>query len=283
MIGVHFLGEGLTKLEERKPFSAAFFSNAKGPLAPFYQGLVWDADGEYRLDVEATLAAWNAYVDQIAIHYGFDEKQLKQADQAVKRYEGRLKQFVSTNAEAIDEYYRWLDRRAHNAQQPERQLASLQKHDARIAAETRKLYAQLVPPIDALWKDLENDLNAIATDEQWQRHGRLPIGKPGRQGLTLDTELLDAFMPWFNTVIGACLILGLFTRPAALLGAAFLASVCLSQWPTAPGAAPIYYQAVEMVALVVLAATGAGRILGMDFLFGGLKAMCCTPKRSGAI
>ena len=52
-----------------------------------------------------------------------------------------------------------------------------------------KLRAELVPPIDGLWKDLENDLNAIATQEQWERHGRLAIGKPGRA--LVDSETMD--------------------------------------------------------------------------------------------
>ena len=51
-IGVHFLSEGWTKVDDPKPFSAAFFGNAKGPLAPLYKQMVWDADGVHRLDLE---------------------------------------------------------------------------------------------------------------------------------------------------------------------------------------------------------------------------------------
>jgi len=73
-----------------------------------------------------------------------------------------------------------------------------------------------------------------------------------------------------------------FTRVAAIAGAVFLASVCAAQWPGYSGAIPIYYQAVEMLALLVLAAVGAGRFLGIDYFFGGLKALCCPPKKTGA-
>src|SRR5437763_2310597 len=147
-IGVHFLAEGWTKLENPRPFSGGFFSNAKGPLAPLYKNMVWDADGLYRLDVEATLADWDAYRNRIVNHYGFDEKQQKAAADTVKRYEGRLKQFVGSKSETIDEYRKWIDRRDANAKDKSRQLASLQTHDARIAGEIRKLYAELIPPID---------------------------------------------------------------------------------------------------------------------------------------
>jgi uncharacterized membrane protein YphA (DoxX/SURF4 family) len=273
-IGVHFLSEGVSKLENPKPFSAGFFGNAKGPLAPFYKNLVWDADGLYRLDLESTLEQWNAYRERVENHYGFDEKQRKAAADTVKRYEGRLKQFFATKADTIEEYQNWIERRSKNAQDPARQLASLQTHDARIAAETRKLYAELVPPIDKLWKDLEMAMNDIATDEQWRTRGRLAIGKPGRS--PFDTETMDRLVPWFDTIIGACLILGLLTRPAAVLGALFLISICGSQWPLSPGAAPIYNQAVEALALLAIAAIGAGQFFGID-------AICCPFKKQACV
>lgn len=278
-IGAHFFSEGWTKISEPRPFSAGFFASAKGPLAPLYKDLVWDADGEFRLDRDGTLAHWVQSRNRVVNHYRLDEKQQKQADTVINTYEGRLRQFINSKGETIKEYFQWVDRRKANASDPTRQLASLQAHDARIAAETRKLWSELIPPIDGLWKDLENDLNAVATDEQWQRHGRLAIGKPGRRAI--DSETMDAVVPWFDLVIGGCLILGLFTRPAAILGAAFLASVCTAQWPLSPGAAPIYNQAVEMLALLVVAAIGAGRFWGLDYLLGGLKAICCPPKKAG--
>ncbi len=275
-IGVHFLAEGLTKLENPKPFSAGFFGNSKGPLASFYKGLVWDADGLYRLDVETTLADWDAYRERIVNHYGFDDKQQKAAADTVKRYEGRLKAFVGSKSDTIDEYRKWLDRRDDNAKDKARELASLQTHDARINTEIRKLYAELIPPIDRLWKDLENDLNAISAEDQWAQHGRLAIDKPGRR--IGDSVTMDRVIPWFDVAIGVCLILGLFTRVAAIAGAVFLASVCAAQWPTSPGAAPIFNQAVEMLAMLVLAAVGAGRFFGLDYFLCGLRGMCCPVK-----
>jgi uncharacterized membrane protein YphA (DoxX/SURF4 family) len=280
-IGVHFLAEGLTKLESPKPFSGGFFGNAKGPLAPLYKNLVWDADGLYRLDLETTLADWGAYRDRIVNHYGFDEKQQKEAADTVKRCEARIKTFLGSKSDAIDEYRKFLDRRDANAKDKSRALASLQTHDARIAGETRKLYAELIPPIDRLWKDLENDLNAISSKEQWERHGRLAIDKPGRR--IGDSETMDRVIPWFDVAVGACLILGLFTRVAAIAGAVFLASVCAAQWPTAQGAAPIYNPAVEMLAMLTLAAIGAGRFLGLDYFCGGLRGICCPAKKTGDV
>ena len=279
-IGVHFLAEGAGKLADPKPFSGPFFSNAKGPLAGFYKGLVWDPDGLYRLDFQGTQAQWDQFRNRIVRHYRFDEKQTKTAGEVLSDYQDRLQRFLDENAEKLTEYGQRLERRKMNAADPSRNLASLQTHDAKINAELMKMRGELLPTIDGLWADFEDALNAIATPEQYQRHGRLDISKPGRR--MLDSVTMDAIIPYFDLAIGVCLILGLLTPVAALLAAAFLASVCLSQWPLSSGAIPIYYQAVEMLALLVLAATGAGRFLGIDYFLGGLKSWCCPPKKTGA-
>ena len=277
-IGVHFLFEGGDKLADPKPFSGPFFGAAKGPLASMYKGMVWDADGHYRLDYETAKVDWDNFRNRIVGHYRFDEAQTKKADAVLKDYDDRLKSFLGANREKIDEYFLFLERRDKNAGDAARKLASLQVHDAKIQSEIAKLRGELLPPIDGLWRDYENAQNAIATEEQWRQHGRLALGKPGRG--TLDTLTMDAVVPYFDAAIGICLILGLGTRIAAILGAAFLASVCASQWPGIPGAIPIYYQFVEMLALLVLAAIGAGRYLGIDFFLGGLSRMFSSPKKA---
>ncbi len=82
----------------------------------------------------------------------------------------------------------------------------------------------------------------------------------------LDTNTIDRIVPWFDTIVGALLILGLFTRIAALAGAGFLFSIILTQWPGSPGAQPVYYQTIEMLSMLVLAATAAGQFAGLDFV-----------------
>ena len=95
-----------------------------------------------------------------------------------------------------------------------------------------------------------------------------------------DSNFVDRWIPYFDIIVGACLILGLFTRPAALAGGLFLLSVCLSQWPLAYGATPIFYQGVEMLALFFLAAIGAGQFAGLDFILSGLWRTCCAAGKS---
>src|SRR5262249_46322510 len=148
--------------------------------------------------------------DRVSSHFGFDDKQDKTAADIVKRYEVRLKAFLGSKNDEIEEYEKWLERRDKNAEDKARGVASLQKQDVRIAGETRKLYAEVIPTIDRTWKDFENDLNDLATKEQYNQHGRLAIGKPGRR--FGDSETMDRVIPWFDATIGVCLILGLLTR-----------------------------------------------------------------------
>ena len=92
------------------------------------------------------------------------------------------------------------------------------------------------------------------------------------QEWTFDQEtsmlnIVDLFIPWFDTIVGALLILGLFTRLASLAGAAFLASVIASQPPWIQGVDPNYYVLIELFAMLVIFATCAGRMGGLDFFF----------------
>jgi uncharacterized membrane protein YphA (DoxX/SURF4 family) len=241
-----------------------------------FKGKVWDPDGLYRLDRDTTVQAWDAFRNRVVRHYGFDEKQTKRADDVLKDFTNRLNGHLSEKRDEIEEYRQWLARRDKNASDPTRQLTSLQTHDSRIATETKKLYGGIVPPIDGLWKNLEKDLNGIATDDQWKRHGWASIGKAGRH--FGDSETLDAIMPYFDLAVGICLLAGLFTRPAAILAALFLAGVFVSHFPPEPGPGSTYYHLVEMTALLAVAAIGAGRYLGLDYFLGSI---CCRRKTTG--
>jgi len=275
-IGLHFYLEGATKLRDPKPFSAGFLNNAKGPLAPYYKQMVWDADGLYRLNYNYTQPHWDDFRNRITAHYGFDQSQAGKATEIFNAYVRRYAYVLDEKKDELNQYYAELKRRDANAADPTRSLGSLQAHDARITQERTQLVAPVLASIDKLWKDLENDLNALATVEQYHRHGRLPIGKVGRR--PFDSVFVDQWIPYFDIAVGACLILGLFTRPAAIAGGLFLLSVCLSQWPLAPGAAPIYSQAIEALALFALAAIGAGQFAGLDFLFSNLWRSRRSPE-----
>jgi uncharacterized membrane protein YphA (DoxX/SURF4 family) len=60
--------------------------------------------------------------------------------------------------------------------------------------------------------------------------------------------------------VGVLLLLGLFTRPAALVAFGFLASLWVSEW----GTSWIWELLVPVLASLALAVGGAGRTWGID-------------------
>ncbi len=102
------------------------------------------------------------------------------------------------------------------------------------------------------------------------------------------TQQLAFLLTWSLFGIGLCLMLGLFTRPAALAGAGFMLFVVLSQ-PSYPGVYPldppqlghallVNKDFVEMIALLVVASTSLGRWTGLDFFLHNflIKPFCGT-------
>jgi uncharacterized membrane protein YphA (DoxX/SURF4 family) len=77
----------------------------------------------------------------------------------------------------------------------------------------------------------------------------------------------DRILTWAMLICGGCLIVGLFTRVAAVACATFLFLVIMSQPPWVPGTITTLfpYQLVEMLALLALATTAVGRWGGLDF------------------
>lgn len=276
-IGLHFFREGAAKLQDPKPYSAGFFGNAKGWMAPMFHQLVWDADGLARLDREQTVQIWDEFHVRASQHFGFDEEQAKKAQQIFAARTGQLDWFLDSQADKIDEYRNGLVRRAKNRADAARtEVASLKGQLAWIDGDMASLKKDLVPPIDRLWRGYELDINGLATSEQ-QRGGPLSIPKPDRR--TLDSESIDGLIRYMDITIGVLLILGLFTRPTAIVAACFLASVIASQWPGSPGAVPVWPQLIELLGLVVLAAIGAGQVAGLDRFLAPICGWCCRPKQ----
>ncbi len=288
-IGWHFFREGATKVPDPNWTAAHFFTGSKGPLHPLFEMLVWDVDGKIRLnytrtaggwpdiDLEKTTSIWDQYRARVVDHYGFDERQQKQADACQKRFEGQLAWYFQEHRDEILKYFHGLDRQAANRRDTARQAVdSLREQAEKIEADLVVDAAPWLAEVADLWSRYDEALNALATPEQ-QARGALRIGKP-QPGL-LNTNLIDWFVPYFDVAVGALLIVGLFTRLAALAGAGFLFSIVLTQWPGAPGAQPTHYQVIEMLGMLVLAATAAGQFAGLDYILYSYWSRFTQPKQ----
>ena len=279
-IGFHFFIEGANKLRDPQPYSAGFLANAKGPLAPWFHSLVCDADGLARLEINgegepAALLVLAQFHEHVVRHYGFDDRQVEAAKQMLALRSDQLKDWLKQTGPEIGEYQRGLERRDAYQLDPARtQVAGLREQVDTIRGELASKRRELVGPIDRIWQDYETDLHGLATPLQRQR-GRLELPKPGSR--PLDSNSIDNVIRYFDISVGVLLIVGFITRLAAAMGTVFLCSVIASQWPGAEGAVSVWPQLIESLGLIVLAATGAGRFAGLDYLIGGLRGWCCPP------
>jgi uncharacterized membrane protein YphA (DoxX/SURF4 family) len=299
-LGCHFLYEGVWKIKNTGEFSSEpFLSQAKGPAAPFFYSMLPDIAGRQRLHIEKSVAndgsvtesisgytylrAWGELRDRAKRRYGMDEAQAKQAGEVYDEAERVLKAYLKDNFEKIQQYFKSLDafdsrREGKNIGWPTEQERIWKRQD-----ELRKDVKVWLSDIDAFGVHYQRELWNLLTDEQKARGWIMDSWNP------LDwsqMQLIDFAVTYGLTAIGLCLMIGFFSRLACLGGAAFMIFVNLTQpgWPTIyPPAPPVVGHSllvtkdfIELVALVLLATTKAGRWGGLDFfLYDGI----CLPLR----
>ena len=147
--------------------------------------------------------------------------------------------------------------------------------DSRItekSAETQSLGRRWLNDVKDLEQGFHLGLVELLGEDQKQRAMDTLFRNP--------LKPFDMVLTYLILGVGVLLVLGLFTRAAALLGAMFLLSVIASQPPWIAGAMPVYEQSVEMIAMLVLVATGPGRWAGLDFFISDLFCKCCRTKEA---
>ncbi|MBC8354497.1 MAG: DoxX family protein [Planctomycetes bacterium] len=276
-IGFHFFKEGSDKLQNPGWTSAGFLGNAKGQFADSFQNMVWDTDGLARLDIQEAEPLWGHFRERVVQIYAFDDSQTKKAEAVYKRRLHQLEIHFANYERDLKEYRLGIARRDSYRNQEDRvQVASLSGQLGTIESELRSKRAELIGPIDQIWNGFEGELNALAIEGQRHR-GPITLARPGRR--TLDSRAIDNIIPYFDLTLGLLLMVGLFTRSAAIAAGLFLCSVVVSQWPGTSGAVPVWPQLIEALALFVIAATASGRVAGVDFFVGLLRAWCCRDKQ----
>jgi uncharacterized membrane protein YphA (DoxX/SURF4 family) len=146
----------------------------------------------------------------------------------------------------------------------------------RLATQVAEVYAEqmkLKSNVAQIEKELESNLYAVLARES----GKMPTPLASEE---TSLKKFDKFLMYSLIAIGTCLMAGFLTPIAALGGAFFLLSVMGTNPPWVMDALPIYEQAIECLALLVIATTLAGRWLGLDYLLGKLCGCCGGAKGS---
>lgn len=272
VIGWHFFKEGSKKIVSGDFSSTAFLRSAKGPFAENFRGLAHDLHGHQRFDGDYIKERGKKYHDLAVSRYNLNADGKKVAETLLDSYYGRIDYYLGENEEEIQEYFLEVDRYEQDRQNSSKR--GIPYYEDRLAKKDSELYGKLnkwTRPLARFEVDFVDDLNRIGQELSTANKPLVRTTNPA-QGRT------DMIVTWVVFLTGVLLIVGLGTRLAALAGAGFLLQVMASQWPGSYGADAVYYQSVEFVALLLLAAVGAGRFAGLDFIVWNLCSKCCQGR-----
>jgi uncharacterized membrane protein YphA (DoxX/SURF4 family) len=250
--------------------------------------------------------AWNEYFQRFADHHKLEGQQLQLAqgkldqakDQAVRWLQGETGireverdygplatlKIKETPKQRIADY-REKVHKLHDII-PGEQLAFgrdvEKKYLPALKADVNRMRAELLADLE---KPMQETLQSVLTDEQ-KKMGPVPIPVASHWWTQDRLFWIDAITSYGLTAVGACLLLGLFSRTACLAGAAFLLLFYLAMpalpWLPESARAEGHYvfvnkNIIEMLALLALATTRSGRWAGLDGL-----VYCMMPWRWGA-
>jgi uncharacterized membrane protein YphA (DoxX/SURF4 family) len=248
-------------------------AKAKGETTP----VEFPPTAPYRHWAERIGNDWRSVIDEFKAVPAIADEQEKKADAALNSRLQKLADYLASQASAIAEYRHELWRLDKWRKSPESgEVPFVDERITTKAGETGKTPMPWVSQVQQIEKDLRDDLSALITDEQ---RGQALTTAAVDNALTDPREVrlqrINVVATILTLGVGICLLLGLFTRLASLVGAVFLLGVILSQPPWLPDAIPTMPNVIEFAGLLVLAGTGAGRWLGLDFftyaLFNGRR------------
>jgi uncharacterized membrane protein YphA (DoxX/SURF4 family) len=211
---------------------------------------------------------WREVLEKVKKVPGLADAQKQQAEKAFHDRLETLSAYLSGEDENITEYRHELFRLRNWRYAPE--ASGVPFVQSRIATKNTETGAKVkawraqVAALDAGYYD---DLNHILTPEQRAQTATVKAlhaatTDPSQARL----DKLNIVVTALITGVGACLLLGFFTRVAAIAGALFLLSVICSQPFWISDAVPTINQCIEFAGLLVLAGTAAGRWFGLDYL-----------------
>ncbi len=218
---------------------------------------------------------WQETLERLSDIKSLSKEQREQAEAIYKKYELYLADFLAEEALAIEAYQHDLWRLEQAKQVPGSdevpfEVARVAAQQAEVDRAPNKWVAQVKSFDESFSDELRGLLTTAEQDSGMQKQVDAAVTNPEAKSLARMNVLVTCVV----TGVGICLLLGLFTRVAAVVGALFLLSVMATQPPWVPGAYTLvfYYQLVEFAACLFLAAVGAGQWAGLDFIIQGLWA-----------
>jgi uncharacterized membrane protein YphA (DoxX/SURF4 family) len=211
---------------------------------------------------------WRAVLEKVKKVSGLTDAQKQQAEKAFHDRLESLSNYLEGEDEGMTTYRHELYRLKNWRDAPE--AGGVPFVQSRIAAKNSEMGGQVKPwraQVAALDAGYYDDLQRILTPEQRSQARTVSA----LQAATTDPSQvrLDKLNIVVTAVIigvGACLLLGFFTRLAAIVGALFLLGVICSQPFWIAESVPTINQCIEFAGLLVLAGTGPGRWFGLDYL-----------------
>jgi uncharacterized membrane protein YphA (DoxX/SURF4 family) len=211
---------------------------------------------------------WREVLEKVKKVPGLTEAQKQQADKALHDRLETLSAYLEGEEEEMTTYRHELFRLKNWRDAPE--ASGVPFVQSRIATKNTETGAKVKAwraQVAALDDGYYDDLDHILTPEQRSQAKTVnalhaATTDPSRARL----DKLNIVVAGLIIGVGVCLLLGFFTRLAAIAGALFLLGVICSQPFWISDAVPTINQCIEFAGLLVLAGTGAGRWFGLDYL-----------------
>jgi uncharacterized membrane protein YphA (DoxX/SURF4 family) len=210
---------------------------------------------------------WRKIRDEVKSVPGLTDEQKQAADKAYAERLQQVTDYLAGETEPIAEYRHELSRLDRWRRAPE--AGEVPFFDERVTAKEAETSGQpraWLSQIRNVEAQLIEDLREVLSTEQRADN---ETSSALETALTSDSanrlHMVNLGATILTLGVGICLLLGLFTRIASVVGALFLSWVIVSQPPWIPEAVPTMFQIIEFAALLVLAGTGAGRWAGLDY------------------
>lgn len=234
-------------------------------------------------------AAWLAEIeaDRRATHErftkiaGLTDEQRSQAAEIFERRQSQLADYLVGEALDMQAYRHQLWQLEQMQETPgANEVPYKAERLAQKQAEVARTPQKWIAAVRQFDQQFADELRGLLSEEQL-------ASSVGPQAEAALTDPKARQLHWMNVAVagatigvGLCLLVGLFTRLAAVVGILFLLSVMATQPPWVAGADTtfFYYQLVEVAALVLLAAAAAGRVAGLDFFLYRLCNRCGGTK-----